>query len=95
MGCLKLSYHEKNVQNPLRVAYKNIENVPEKRSKYYPFGLTMAGISSQAFGRLEGKKKYNGIELNHKEFSDGSGLEFCTADLRSLDPQIGRGRLIQ
>jgi RHS repeat-associated protein len=58
-----------------------------EETHYYPFGLTMAGISSKAlgFGNPENKKKYNGIE---KE--DGLGIEIYDAQLRELDPQLGR-----
>lgn len=58
-----------------------------EETHYYPFGLTMAGISSKAlnFGEPENKKKYNGIE---KE--DGLGIEMYDAQLRELDPQIGK-----
>jgi RHS repeat-associated protein len=47
--------------------------------------MVMAGISSEAAGGLENKKKYNGIE-----FDNDLDINTYEAFYRNLDPQIGR-----
>jgi RHS repeat-associated protein len=58
-----------------------------EETHYYPFGLTMQGISSKAlsFGGAENKKKYQQYEFN-SDFD----INLYESFYRSHDPQIGR-----
>ena len=57
-----------------------------EETHYYPFGLTMAGISSKGVGNLQNKYKFNsGTELN-----TDLDINLYETNFRSLDAQIGR-----
>jgi RHS repeat-associated protein len=59
-----------------------------EETHYYPFGLTMAGISSKAlnFGNPENKKN----KFQNQEFGDDFGINYYEFKYRNHDPQIGR-----
>ena len=79
-------------ESPVAVFFDNLQVLHTRgplleETHYYPFGLTMNGISSKAlnFGNPQNKAKFNNIELNN-DFD----LNMYDAHYRNLDPQIGR-----
>jgi len=59
-----------------------------EETHYYPFGLTMTGISSKAlnFGNPQNKEK----TFQGQRFDDELGLNWIQFKWRNYDPQIGR-----
>jgi RHS repeat-associated protein len=57
-----------------------------EETHYYPFGLTMSGISSRAAGGTENKRKFNEATELNTDFD----LSLYETPHRSYDPQIGR-----
>jgi RHS repeat-associated protein len=68
------------------LAVKHYSGPLLEEAHYYPFGLSMAMLSSKSIGKLENHYKFNsGTELN-KDLD----LNWYETKFRGLDPQIGR-----
>ena len=66
---------------------KPLPNMPFEQNHYYPFGLTMAGISSKSLSNtpLNRYKFNNGTEINEK-----FDINLYETIFRTLDPQLGK-----
>ncbi len=78
-------------ESPVNVFFDNLQVVQTRgpileETHYYPFGLTMAGISSKAVGTIQNKDK----TFQGQRFDDELGLNWIQFKWRNHDPQIGR-----
>ena len=78
-------------ESPVNVFFDNVQAVHTRgpileETHYYPFGLTMQGISSKAAGGVENRYKANG----GTEFNNDFNISLYETTYRGLDPQIGR-----
>jgi RHS repeat-associated protein len=73
------------------VYFDNLQITHEKgpilqETHYYPFGLTIAAISSKAMGKMENAYKFNG----GTELDNDLGIAMYETAFRGYDAQIGR-----
>ncbi len=63
-------------------------------TSYRAFGTEIASLKEKAYGKLENKYKYNGKELQSKEFSDGSGIDEYDYGAGHYDIILGRWMVV-
>lgn len=78
-------------ESKVDVFFDNLQVVHNKgplleETHYYPFGLTMAGISSKAAGEAENKNN----KFQNQELNNDLGVNYYEFRWRTHDPQIGR-----
>jgi RHS repeat-associated protein len=78
-------------ESPVNVFFDNLQVVHTRgpileETHYYPFGLTMAGISSKAANTIPNKEN----TFQEQRFDDDLGINYIQFKYRSHDPQIGR-----
>ncbi|MCW3109995.1 MAG: cell well associated RhsD protein [Segetibacter sp.] len=78
-------------QSPVDVYFDNVQVVQTRgplleETHYYPFGLTMSGISSKAAGGIENRKN----KFQNQEFNNDLGVDVYEFKYRMHDPQTGR-----
>ena len=59
-----------------------------EETHYYPSGLAMAGISDKAWNKQPNNYHFEGNEIQHEEFNDGTGLEISDFNARAYDQQL-------
>jgi RHS repeat-associated protein len=82
MGCLKLTYHEKEDFNFFQGLWKKSDG-SKKCDNYYPFGLTYNSYSRE--NSVPNKIKFQG-----QEHVDDLGLNWDSFKWRNYQPEIGR-----
>ncbi|RYZ35721.1 MAG: hypothetical protein EOP49_33245, partial [Sphingobacteriales bacterium] len=78
-------------ESPINVFFDNLQVMHNRgpvaeETHYYPFGLTMAAISSRTVGILSNKEN----TFQNQRFDDELGLDWVQFKWRNHDPQIGR-----
>ena len=63
-------------------------------TNFRAYGSEIATLGEKAYGKTANAYRYNGKELQSKEFSDGSGIDEYDYGARHYDPLIGRWMVV-